>query len=225
MIGFAVSMTARRSTSRPDHRDERRLSHSRIGGRVRACLPRQIAATDSGCTIRLMGAMVALRRGTNSVREERVSWYRLAGIDMVEEPAGLRHLDLRSLCAFWLKQCPEGGLPLATDMEPSDLRRWLPNLLIMHVHHDGSFSYSYYGRSLARAFGETRLGQTLDDLPESARDVLRQEYELVCRQRSPIHRTYTATFDGERQTWERLVLPLSSDGQTIDKLLVAAYEL
>jgi len=144
---------------------------------------------------------------------------------MAEEPTGLRHPELSSLCAFWHKQRPEGGLPLASDMEPADLRRWLPNLLIMHVQKDGSFFYSYYGRSLARAFGESRLGQTLADLPEAVRDILRQEYEAVCRQRSPINRVYTATFNGVRQTWERVVLPLSSDGQAIDKLLVAAYEL
>ncbi len=144
---------------------------------------------------------------------------------MAEEPTALRHTELRGLCAFWLKQCPEGGLPLATDMEPADLRRWLPNLLIMHVHANGGFFYSYYGRSLARAFGENRLGQTLADLPEAVRAILREEYELVCRQRSPIHRIYTANFNGMRQTWERVVLPLSSDGEVIDKLLVAAYEL
>ena len=144
---------------------------------------------------------------------------------MVDEPTGLRHPEVQALCAFWLKQCPEGGLPLGSDMEPADLRRWLPNLLIMHVHHDGGFVYSYYGRSLARAFGESRLGQTLNDLPEAVRDILRQEYELVCRQRSPLHRIYTATFNGVKQTWERVVLPLSTDGQAIDKLLVAAYEL
>jgi hypothetical protein len=144
---------------------------------------------------------------------------------MTAEPTGLRHPELRSLCAFWLKQCPKDGIPLATDMEPADLRRWLPNLLIMHVTDGSSFAYSYYGRSLARAFGESRLGQTLDDLPQAVRDILRQEYDLVCRQRSPIHRIYTADFKGVRQTWERVVLPLTSDGKTIDKLLVAAYEL
>ena len=144
---------------------------------------------------------------------------------MAEEPTALRHTDLRGLCAFWLKQCPEGGLPLATDVEPADLRRWLPNLLIMHVRPNGNFYYSYYGRALVRAFGESRLGQTLADLPEAVSATLREEYGLVCRQRSPIHRIYTANFNDVRQTWERVVLPLSSDGEVIDKLLVAAYEL
>ena len=144
---------------------------------------------------------------------------------MAEQSTGLRHPELSSLCAFWRKQCPQDGLPLASDMEPAELKRWLPNLLIMHVQPDGAFFYSYYGRSLARAFGESRLGQTLADLPESVRDILRQEYEAVCRQRAPVHRVYTANFNGARQTWERVVLPLSSDGQAIDKLLVAAYEL
>jgi len=47
----------------------------------------------------------------------------------------------------------------------------------------------------------------------------------VRRERLPVARVHTADFDGRQRSWERLVLPMSSDGVTIDKLLVATYEL
>jgi len=144
---------------------------------------------------------------------------------MAEALTGIRHRELYALHKFWQAQCPAGGLPLATDMEPADLKRWLPNLLIMHVDGGRRFSYSYYGRQLALAFGESRVGQTLDDLPVGVRDILLDEYDQVCRQRKPLHRVYTASFDGRVQTWERMVFPLTQDGRGIDKLLVAAYQL
>lgn len=139
---------------------------------------------------------------------------------------GIRHPELAGLYGFWQRHCPPGGVPLASDMEPADLRQWLDQLLIMDaVPADKDYAYAYYGRSFAAAFGENRIGQTLARLPEDQRRILRSEYELVRVRREPAHRVYTADFEGVQRTWERLVLPLSSDGATVDKLLVAAYEL
>ncbi|WP_247896253.1 PAS domain-containing protein [Azospirillum argentinense] len=97
--------------------------------------------------------------------------------------------------------------------------------MIFEVIGDDDFVYSYYGQSLAAAFGHSRLGATLDDLPEEQRAILRPEYASLLRERLPVARVYTADFSGVMRTWERLALPMSSDGETIDKILVAAYEL
>jgi hypothetical protein len=40
-----------------------------------------------------------------------------------------------------------------------------------------------------------------------------------------VARVYSADFDGVPSTWERLVLPLTEDGETVGKLLVGAYKL
>ncbi|WP_247883252.1 PAS domain-containing protein [Azospirillum brasilense] len=96
--------------------------------------------------------------------------------------------------------------------------------MIFEVIGDDDFVYSYYGQSLAAAFGHSRLGATLDDLPEEQRAILRPEYASLLRERLPVARVYTADFSGVMRTWERLALPMSSDGETIDKILVAAYE-
>ncbi|MBI1206117.1 MAG: PAS domain-containing protein [Azospirillum sp.] len=145
--------------------------------------------------------------------------------DMSSEQPNLAHPELRRLFVLWTDKCGEEGLPSAADLEPDELRPWIPNILIMEIVSAGNFAYAYYGRSFTSAFGENRLGQTLERLPAEHRAILHAEYDKVRTERRPIGRVYTADFNGVVQTWERLVLPLSTDGATVDRMLVAAYEI
>ena len=52
---------------------------------------------------------------------------------MTDETLVLRHPKLLSLYAFWLEQCAGAPLPLASALNPPELRPWLGNLLIMDV--------------------------------------------------------------------------------------------
>ncbi|CAO3423553.1 PAS domain-containing protein [Azospirillum doebereinerae] len=137
---------------------------------------------------------------------------------------------LSGLLDFWLTKCASGRPPAPSSIAPADLRPWKDNIVVFEVFDDddgesGAFVYSYYGKALAAAFGHSRLGATLDALPPDQRAILQPEYESVRRERLPVARVHTADFDGRQRSWERLVLPMSSDGVTIDKLVVATYEL
>lgn len=144
---------------------------------------------------------------------------------MIKERTELATSALSGLLDFWLTKSLDGQPPVPSSIAPADLRPWKDNIVIFEVIGDDDFVYSYYGKELAAAFGHSRLGATLDDLPEEQRAILRPEYESVRRERLPVARVYTADFSGVMRTWERLVLPMSSDGEHIDKLLVAAYEM
>lgn len=144
---------------------------------------------------------------------------------MMKERTELTTLALSGLLDFWLGKCSAGTPPVSSTIAPADLRPWKDNIVIFEVIGDDDFVYSYYGKALAEAWGHSRLGHTLDALPDEQRAILAAEYEAVLRERLPVARVYTGNFDGSRRTFERLVLPLSSDGATVDKLLVAAYEL
>ncbi|MBK3731990.1 PAS domain-containing protein [Azospirillum brasilense] len=143
---------------------------------------------------------------------------------MIKERTELATPHLSGLLDFWLTKCIGGRPPVSSSIAPADLRPWKDNIVIFEVIGDDDFVYSYYGQSLAAAFGHSRLGATLDDLPEEQRAILRPEYASLLRERLPVARVYTADFSGVMRTWERLALPMSSDGETIDKILVAAYE-
>ncbi|WP_211102027.1 hypothetical protein [Azospirillum brasilense] len=144
---------------------------------------------------------------------------------MIKERTELATPHLSGLLDFWLTKCIGGKPPASSTIAPADLRPWKDNIVIFEVIGDDDFVYSYYGQSLAAAFGHSRLGATLDDLPEEQLAILRPEYASLLRERLPVARVYTADFSGVMRTWERLALPMSSDGETIDKILVAAYEL
>ncbi|HEV7372502.1 PAS domain-containing protein [Arenibaculum sp.] len=143
---------------------------------------------------------------------------------MTEDTLTLRHPKLLGLHAHWLERA-QGGIPLASDLDPAALRPWLGNLLIMDIGPDGDFVYSYYGQNFAENFRTDRAGQSIAELPDEQRRQLRVEYESVRDLKRPAARLYTAEFDGQTSTWERLVLPLSEDGETVSKILVGAYRI
>lgn len=143
----------------------------------------------------------------------------------------LRHPQLKSLYTLWASRTDGDELPMAEDVEPAYLRPWLGNLVVMEVVPDsansgdgGGYTYAYYSSGFASTFGD-KVGQTLRDLPEEQRALLKAEYDHVRVDRIPTSRVYTAEFPDGRQTWERLVLPFfNADGDVV-KLLVAAYRL
>lgn len=146
-------------------------------------------------------------------------------ISMIKEKTELATPALSGLLDFWLGKCSGGNPPVSSDIAPAELRPWKDNIVIFEVVGEDDFVYSYYGKALAESWGHSRLGHTLDALPAEQHAVLRAEYDTARRERLPLARVYTGEFDGSSRTFERLVLPLCGDGRTVDKLLVAAYEV
>jgi hypothetical protein len=146
-------------------------------------------------------------------------------LSMIRTRPELATPALNDLLDFWLARCDGEKLPASARISPVDLRPWTRNIVVFEVVGEKDFVYTYYGEALAEAYGHSRLGATLDALPDEQRAILLREYAEVQRAGQPVSRTHTADFGSGERTWERLVLPLSSDGETVDKLIVAAYEL
>lgn len=132
--------------------------------------------------------------------------------------------ELADLLEFWLSRSASGAPPRAADLSPVDLRRWKDHLVVFEVAAEDLYVYTFYGAALAEAFGGSRLGTTLDELPEQQRAVLASEYAAVAAEGLPACRVHTADFAGRIRSFERLALPLSGERGVVDKLLVAAYE-
>ncbi|KJS36324.1 MAG: hypothetical protein VR70_14070 [Rhodospirillaceae bacterium BRH_c57] len=138
----------------------------------------------------------------------------------------LRHPQLKDLYQFWLGLCRNERLPMAADLDPAHLRPWIDNLVVLDVSVDGDdFIYAYYGRSFSNAFGADTVGKPISNLPTEQAATLKAEYDRVVKDHLPQARVYTADFDGDTQTWERLVLPLFDRIGDVEKLLVCAYRL
>lgn len=133
--------------------------------------------------------------------------------------------ELLGLLDYWLSRSGRGLPPRADALSPVDLRAWKDHLVVFEVAAEDVYVYTFYGAALAEAFGGSRLGATLDELPEHQRAVLASEYAAVIADGLPACRVHTADFNGRFRSFERLVLPLLGEGSRVDKLLVAAYEL
>lgn len=133
--------------------------------------------------------------------------------------------ELVGLLDFWLSRSGPGKPPRADALSPVNLRRWKDHLVIFEVAADDVYVYTFYGAALAEAFGGSRLGATLDELPDQQRSVLASEYAAVIADGLPACRVHTADFNGRTRSFERLVLPLLGEAGRVDKLLVAAYEV
>jgi diguanylate cyclase (GGDEF)-like protein len=83
--------------------------------------------------------------------------------------------------------------------------------------------YRHYGAAFVAHFGSDLTGKVIDLLPATIlpadqRGMLEFEYAYAHHHDRALWRSYSATFNGQPQTWQRLVLPLGAN-----TLAVGAY--
>lgn len=137
----------------------------------------------------------------------------------------VRHPRLKALYALWLRLCAGGSFPALDGMTPADLRPWLDDMAIVGLDDTAGYVYRYYSPAYAAAFGTDLTGCSLARIAADRAVVLAAEYDAVRAERLPVSRVYSALFDGQQQTWERLVLPFFDLDGEVSKLLVAAYRV
>ena len=135
------------------------------------------------------------------------------------------HPTLLGLYEVWEARRIGDALPTWDAIAKADLKRWRENLVVIEVVGGDSYVYRYYGTKFIELFGTDMTGRTLDGLPDEQKALITFEYEYARSRRRPTWRVYSGDFDGDIITWQRLILPIASDGETIDMLLVGAYQV
>ncbi|WP_416900030.1 MAG: PAS domain-containing protein [Minwuia sp.] len=148
--------------------------------------------------------------------------FRASGtVDGHPVPAGA----LSFVHGLWLESAVDGGLPGRQDFSPERLLRYLPQIFLIDVEPGGErFRYRLIGTQIAAWSGGDATGRWLDD-PKCGPG--RFEFiDLVSRVvegRGPVMTTgKEALFDGSAYLFDRLMLPLASDGAVIDMVLGVA---
>lgn len=114
-------------------------------------------------------------------------------------------------------------MPSRADLDPLEMKEWLPGIILVDVaHNPRRLTYRLVGsRSVAlrqsdvtgRTVEEGYHGSTLSDVLEN--------YRLVIDEQVPVYdHGGTNSRSGLIQDSETLMLPLSSDGVTVDKVIV-----
>lgn len=113
--------------------------------------------------------------------------------------------------------------PARADIEPADLKPLLPGLVIVDVvQFPDQLVYRLIGTRAVEVRGSDPTGRTVIEryYGRDQADVL-ENYRLVIEERRVVYDfDHTPTKDGYFERAEAILLPLSTDGARVDKVLV-----
>jgi hypothetical protein len=131
---------------------------------------------------------------------------------------------LNEIYGYWLAKRRQRRMPSRRDIDPTDIPKLLPNIMLIDVARDPfRFRYRLIGTNVVDATGENRTGKDFNVVDFiAANPTVKQEYITVATTGEPLHSFEPFyRFDTRREyDVDRLLLPLSSDGVTVDMILV-----
>ena len=139
----------------------------------------------------------------------------------------LCHPALVALARHWQSLHREGALPRRRDIRPAEIVAAMPYVALIDVvtHEPLVMTFRLVGTELVRWLGHDHTGRSVEDA--YAMDVgpgwhrVVPEYARAVRDRSPARRFHAGSrSNGLSFRYERILLPLSSDGSTVDGLLM-----
>jgi len=134
---------------------------------------------------------------------------------------------LRRLLDYWHAQRGGRRLPSRRDLDPMDFPWLLGNISLAEVVHDPAggpvrYRLRLVGTLAAERFGYDPTGRFIDELPEPTyRERVREAYHEVVRRGVPLVERMDMVIDDRIHDYEILRMPLSSDGSTVDMLVLA----
>jgi hypothetical protein len=130
---------------------------------------------------------------------------------------------LRQLYAYWLSKKGTARAPPRSAIEPAEIVGLLPNLALVDVVGDlPRFRVRLFGTKLVAAYGQDITGKFTDeiDLDTIGPDLEAQMRRVVRDWRPHVVRVQLKRADDRRRIeYERVWLPLSADGKTVNMLL------
>jgi hypothetical protein len=133
------------------------------------------------------------------------------------------HPMLRRMHDYWLAKHPVTGLPGRKHISPHEFPDALPWVWMLDVHRDPlRFRYRLVGTGLVRMLKREPTGMWIDEAhPDFAATGQLDRYAEIVHQRAPQYRKGAPLFAHNQDfaSVERLMLPLASDGNTVDILI------
>jgi hypothetical protein len=133
---------------------------------------------------------------------------------------------LQRLLRYWHDRRRNRPMPSRTDIDPLDMPWILGNLSLLEVHRpDGGglrYRYRLMGSRVAQRLHYDLTGKWLEEMIEPGyRERLYERYATIVAERQPMIERPNLVVDGRIHDYEILRLPLSSDGETVDMLVLA----
>ncbi|MDA0655231.1 MAG: PAS domain-containing protein [Proteobacteria bacterium] len=136
----------------------------------------------------------------------------------------IEHPKLLSLLAFWESKRGGRRMPRRSDIDVLELAPWLGNLILMEVVGSGEdFIYRVYGTNLVRMIQHDLTNKSTTNLKSEARLAVVAEYSEVAASGQPLYVRQRRTVMKGQLMLSKLVVPLSENGERVDRLLVGVY--
>jgi len=128
---------------------------------------------------------------------------------------------LKAVYAYWQAKRGARPMPARHDIEPLDIPTVLPHLMLVDVEPGPRYRYRLFGTEVTEAFGMNPTGKYVDEvMVGDYKKFLLGLYDDLCREKQPIYSTSIYGTKRDTKMWtQRLMLPLSSDGIAVDKVL------
>ncbi len=133
------------------------------------------------------------------------------------------NVKLKRLFEYWEAKRGDRRFPARSDIDPVDMAFALGNVILAEVLPETPprFRIRLHGTTLSQRVGYDLTGKMLDEMPvPEFRDLSTRSFTKVVRTREPVHVLADRLVDGRMQRYEAILMPLSSDGERIDMLLV-----
>lgn len=134
----------------------------------------------------------------------------------------IAHPLLVTLFDHWLARRGTKIAMLRADLDPTEIPRLLPHLILSEVGDGGrAIRYRLVGTDIVTAHGFDYTGKTIEQLTTGATVAFTQElYGIIVQQGVPVYSEGSFRWAGKEHRWtKRLHLPLTRDGQAIDMVL------
>jgi hypothetical protein len=147
---------------------------------------------------------------------ERVRFQTIDDGSLLREDADDR---LARFLSYWRTKRRGGVLPQRRDIDPLEIVKLLPSVFLIDVEED-DFRFSLVGQEILDRYGPLK-GQSLRELM-SGRELARtlEEHRLCVTARLPVYveNTEHSAAEGDGLLYQRLLLPLAGEGDSITTL-------
>lgn len=137
------------------------------------------------------------------------------------------HPDIRAMVDYWRGNAGTRRMPRRTDIDPGDLKPFLPRITLVDVVPDARrFVYRLVGTEEVASRGSDPTGQSVAEAYFAATPgESLAYYEYVAQHCAPccFRGDYLAP-DGALEQQDVIFLPLSEDGETVSIILVFYYD-
>ena len=143
-------------------------------------------------------------------------------------PVGTDHMDvphakLRALHEFWRMRAGGRILPSRRDFLPEEFAPWMGHIAIVDVRHPSlEMTFGLFGAAFVYVNNLDLTGRPVAEMPEMVRKMILADYRGCVESRQPLY-TNRQSVNRDWTHIHRVVLPCSSDGEQVDKLIVGLY--